>query len=103
MHGNNISTDRLIEMIEKLRLENYMMHVNDDRLNNRGLYDIYGNDLKVVDISLDRFYYKKYIKVFLDYFFAVIILLVICSFADSFACQAYFKGACIFCRRAHRP
>jgi exopolysaccharide biosynthesis polyprenyl glycosylphosphotransferase len=83
MHGNNISTDRLIGMIEKLRLENYMLHVNDGRLKelfNRGLYDIYGTDLKVVDISLDRYYYKKYLKVFLDYLFSIIILLMIWPF-----------------------
>jgi len=83
MYGNNIRTNMLIGIIEKLRLENYMLHINDNRLKELfkiGLYDIYGTDIKVVDISLDRYYYKKYLKVFLDYLFSIIILLLIWPF-----------------------
>ncbi|MCJ7471866.1 MAG: exopolysaccharide biosynthesis polyprenyl glycosylphosphotransferase, partial [Actinobacteria bacterium] len=80
VYGNKLNTDKSIGIIEELRCKNYMLHVNDDSLKELfkvGLFDIYGTDLKVIDFSIDRYYYKKYLKVLLDYIFSLIIIILI--------------------------
>lgn len=78
--SENMTTDRLIEIIEKLRSYNFILHVNAcnfRELFSANLFDIYGTENKFIDFSINRFYYKKYLKVVFDYFFAFIFLCII--------------------------
>ncbi|MBA7508998.1 hypothetical protein ES705_00935 [subsurface metagenome] len=78
--NNNLSTDKLIKIIENLRSYNFLLHVGADNLRELfkvNLFDIYGTDSKFIDFSLDRFYYKKYLKAILDYIFAFILIVIV--------------------------
>ena len=78
--SESIPTDDLIRIIEKLRSYNFILHVNAGNfreLFKANLFDIYGTENRFIDFSIDRFYYKKYLKVVIDYFFAFIFLCII--------------------------
>ena len=78
--NSNLSTDKLIKIIENLRSYNFLLHVGADNLKElfkANLFDVYGTESKFIDFSINRFYYKKYLKVVLDYFFAILFLIII--------------------------
>ena len=77
---NNLSASKLIKLIEKLRSYNFLLHIDSSNLKELfkvNLFDIYGTENKFIDFSINRFYYKKYMKVILDYIFAIIFLVII--------------------------
>lgn len=78
--NNNSPTDKLIKIIENLRSHNFLLHVGVDNLKELfkvNLFDVYGTESKFIDFSINRFYYKKYLKVILDYIFTLIFLVII--------------------------
>ena len=78
--NNDMETDELINMIEFLRSNNFMVRVNEKNLSsliNANLYDIYGTNYKFVDFSTNRIYYKKTLKPFFDYLFGIIFLILV--------------------------
>ena len=80
VEGNDFSTAELIKLIENLRSYNFLLHVGADNLKELfkvNLFDVYGTESKFIDFSINRFYYKKYLKVILDYIFAFIFLVII--------------------------
>jgi exopolysaccharide biosynthesis polyprenyl glycosylphosphotransferase len=75
--SEDIHTDMLIEIIEKLRSCNFLLHVNTNNFNElfkANLFEIYGTENKFIDFSRNRLKYKKYLKVIFDYFFAFLFL-----------------------------
>ena len=99
--GKKISTDELIEIIEKLRSYNFIVHINTsnfEELFKTNLFDIYGTENKFIDFSINRFYYKKYLKVVFDYFFAFIFLCIISPLllAIVILIKATSKGPALF-------
>jgi len=78
--SDNLSKDSIIKIIEKLRNYNFLLHLgtgNLEELFKINLFDMYGTGHKFIDFSLNRFYYKKYLKAILDYLFAIIFLILI--------------------------
>lgn len=78
--SNNLSTAKLIKIVENLRSCNFLLHVGVDNLKELfkvNLFDVYGTESKFIDFSINRFYYKKYLKVILDYIFSLIFLIII--------------------------
>ncbi|MBN2072875.1 MAG: sugar transferase [Actinobacteria bacterium] len=76
--SNNLATPSLLKIIEDLRSKNYILHVNEKNLKelfNVNLYDIYGTAMKFIDFSIERHYYKRFLKVVLDRIVAFIILI----------------------------
>jgi len=78
--NNNLPTGKLIKIIENLRSYNFLLHVGADNFKELfkvNLFDVYGTESKFIDFSVNRFYYKKYLKVILDYIFTLIFLIII--------------------------
>lgn len=78
--SDDIETNELINMIEFLRSNGFMVRVYEKNLSsliNANLHDIYGNNYKFVDFSTNRIYYKKTLKPFFDYLFGIIFLILI--------------------------
>ena len=78
--GNDFSTTELIKLIENLRDSNLLLHVSADNFKEFfkvNLFDVYGIEYKFIDFSINRFYYKKYLKVILDYIFTLIFFIII--------------------------
>lgn len=77
---NRLSTTELVKLIENLRNYNFLLHVSADSLKEMfklKLFDVYGTEYKFMDFGISRLYYKKYLKVILDYIFAFILLIMI--------------------------
>lgn len=78
--GSDFGMAELIRLIEKLRGYNFSLHVGADNFKELlkvKLFDVYGIESKFIDFSINRFYYKKYLKVILDYIFALIFFIII--------------------------
>ena len=78
--GDDFSMAELIKIIENLRSYNFLLHVGAGNLKELfkvNLFDVYGTEGKFIDFSINRFYYKKYLKVMLDYIFAFVFLVII--------------------------
>lgn len=77
---DKLSIAKLIKLIEDLRNCNFLLHVGTGNLKELfkvKLFDVYGTEYKFIDFSINRFYYKKYLKVILDYIFALIFFIII--------------------------
>lgn len=78
--GNDFGTAELIKLIENLRSYNFLLHVSVDNFKELfkvNLFDVYGTERKFIDFSVNRFYYKRYLKVILDYIFTFVFLVII--------------------------
>lgn len=76
---SNFTKEEVIGLIEKLRCRNFSLHVSADNfvdLLKVKLFEIYGTEDKFIDFSINRVYYKKYLKVILDYIFAFIFFII---------------------------
>jgi lipopolysaccharide/colanic/teichoic acid biosynthesis glycosyltransferase len=73
-------TDQLINIIEKLRMNDFFIHVNNENLRilqDINQFEVYGTEDKFIDISIRRYFYKKYFKLIFDYIFSILFLTVI--------------------------
>lgn len=77
---NKLSISRLINIIEYLRINNFTIHVDTGKLkilSDLNLYDIYGTDKKFIDFNINRKFYRRYLKIILDYIFSIFFLIII--------------------------
>jgi len=78
--GSDFGMAELIILIEKLRGYNFSLHVGTDNFKELlkvKLFDVYGTEDKFIDFSINRVYYKKYLKAVLDYIFALIFIVIV--------------------------
>jgi len=78
--GNDFSIAELIRLIEKLRDHNFLLHIGADNFRDLlkvKIFDIYGAEDRFIDFSINRVYYKKYLKPMLDYIFGTILLIIV--------------------------
>jgi exopolysaccharide biosynthesis polyprenyl glycosylphosphotransferase len=78
--NTNKSVSSIVDKINDLKEKNFLIHLIEKKfgvLVDIGEFDVYGTEDKFVDFGHKNFYYLKYFKIFFDYLFSIIILIII--------------------------